>query len=123
MRECKPRMPPTILLVASARSVSCASTLIPAPHILYVVSEGLADELAHGAALLAHHALHLLGHIRREGEGYVPGCGGHGLSLLPRGQYTVLLYFVGHMSDLVRSRLLACSRAELPFCKLPLFAT
>ena len=37
--------------------------------ILHVMAEGLTDELAHGAALLAHHVLHLLCHLRQQGEG------------------------------------------------------
>ena len=37
--------------------------------LFHVVAKDLPDELAHGAALLAHHALHLLGHLRRQGEG------------------------------------------------------
>ena len=42
----------------------------PEPFPLFhVVAKGLSDELAHGAPLVPHHVLHLLGHVRRQGEG------------------------------------------------------
>ena len=67
--------------------------------------------------------MHSLGQIKWDGKGYVLGCGGHGFRLLARGYYTVLRYFVGHMTDLVNYRLIACSGTELPFYRLPMFAT
>ena len=53
--------------------MASAESLVPdGPETLplfHVVAKDLSDELAHGAALPAHHVLHLLGHLKGQGEG------------------------------------------------------
>ena len=60
--------PPCSFLVVPA-GLGPLAALLPQPlPLFHVQADGLAEELAHGAAILVDHLLHLLRHLRGHGE-------------------------------------------------------